>query len=58
MSETAEQIGFFELVDRPDDEPFWEWSNGNHRVTKDSAACPLVMFAPVDSEGRLVGLTG
>ncbi len=53
------EIGSFELVDRPGDEPFWEWSNGNHKVTKDSASCcSLVKFAPVDSEGRLVGLTG
>ena len=49
------EIGSFERVDRPDDEPFWEWSNGSHKVTKDSASCcSLVKFAPVDCEGRLV----
>lgn len=48
------EIGSFELVDRPGDEPFWEWSNGSHKVTSSSLACPLVRFAPVDSEGRLV----
>ena len=53
------EIGSFERVARPDDEPFWEWSNGSHKVTKDSASCcSLVKFAPVDCEGRLVGLTG
>ena len=61
------EIGSFELVDRPGDEPFWEWSNGSHRVTKDprffgcsasdiASLYPLVMFAPVDCEGRLVNI--
>ena len=54
------EIGSFERVDRPDDEPFWQWSNGSHKVTKDPRyfggpiECAMVTFAPVDCEGRLV----
>ena len=54
------EIGSFELVESELGDPqYWQWSNGGHKVTKDSASCcSLVKFAPVDCEGRLVGLTG
>lgn len=47
------EIGSFELVDRPDDEPYWEWSNGSHKVTKANLGSP-VRFVPVSSDGQLV----
>ena len=50
------EIGSFELVESELGDPqHWQWSNGSHKATKDSASCcSLVKFAPVDCEGRLV----